>query len=74
MNPCPAVTAMEAVYESLSCPVMAMEAGCELPVPSLTTERVMGELPDCCVAPLGAVCELLTVPVMNYKCTPYLSC
>ncbi len=25
----------------------------------------MGELPDCCVAPLGAVCELLTLPVMN---------
>ncbi len=25
----------------------------------------MGELPDCCIEPLGAVCELLALPVMN---------
>ncbi len=52
-------------YKLLSCPESTEEAGCELPVPSVTTEGVMGELPDCCVAPLGAVCELLTLPVMN---------
>ncbi len=49
----------------LSCPELATEASCELPVPSFTTEGVMGELPDCCIESLGAVCELLALPVMN---------
>ncbi len=52
-------------YEPLSCPDPAKEADFELPVPSVTTEEVMCELHDCCVAPLGAVCELLTLPVMK---------
>ncbi len=52
-------------YEPLSCPDPAKEADFELPVLSVTTEEVMCELHDCCVAPLGAVCELLTLPVMK---------
>ncbi len=52
-------------YELLSCPDPAKEADFELPVPSVTTEEVMCELHDCCVAPLGAVRELLTLPVMK---------
>ncbi len=52
-------------YEPLSCPDPAKEADFELPVPSVTTEEVMCELHDCCVAPLGAVRELLTLPVMK---------
>ncbi len=53
------------VYVLLSCPELATEASCELPVPSFTTEGVMGELPDCCIESLGAVRELLALPVMN---------
>ncbi len=52
-------------YELLSCRYPAEEAAFELPVPSVTTEAVIGEFPDSCVAPLGAICELLTLPVMN---------
>ncbi len=52
-------------YELSSCPESAVDAGYELPVPSVTTEEVMGELPYCCIAPLGPVRELLTLPVMN---------
>ncbi len=52
-------------YQLLTCPESAEEAGCVFPVPSVTAEGVMGELPDCYVAPLGAACELLPPPVIN---------
>ncbi len=69
MNCCPVLeSAKEAGCQLLSCPDPAEEAALELPVPSVTTEEVMGELPDCCIAPLEVIRELL-----NYKCTPYLS-
>ncbi len=37
-------------YELLSCRYPAEEAAFELPVPSVTTEAVIGEFPDSCVA------------------------
>ncbi len=52
-------------YQLLTCPESAEEAGCVFPVPSVTTEGVTGELPDCYIAPLGAACELLPPPVIN---------
>ncbi len=61
----PSLAHVTASYVLLSCPELATEASCELPVPSFTTEGVMGELPDCCIESLGAVHELLALPVMN---------
>ncbi len=57
VSTCESLSCPVTAYELWSCPESAEEAAFELPVPSVTTEEAIGELPDCCVAPIGAIYE-----------------
>ncbi len=62
LSACP-VTAMEAVYESLSCPVTAMEAICESSFCPVTAMEAICESSFCPVTAMEAVYESLSCPV-----------
>ncbi len=60
---CP-VTAMEAVCESSSCPVTAMETVCESLSCPVTAMEAVYESSSCPVTAMEAVCESLSCPVV----------
>ncbi len=68
----PPLAHVTASYVLLSCPESAKEASCELPVPSFTTERVMGERLDCCVVPHVCPASPITAMESFYEPSVYL--